>query len=202
MTNRINNKNELKIILIGNPSVGKTCIIHYYETGKFLDDIPITQGASFIKVAKECENKKYSLYFWDTLGNEKYRSLTGKFVKNSKIVILVYSIIDRKSFEDLDYWLDIVKENNGDDGYVLGVAANKNDLYQNATVSDEEGQEYAKKINAIFTKTSVKDAVGINELIDGLLKQYINTYKEDIEPDFTKLENNKDNNNHKKKKCC
>ena len=89
----------------------------------------------------------------------------------------MYSIVDRKSFENLDNWLNIVKENNGDDGYVIGVAANKNDLYKNATVTDKEGEKYAKKHNAIFKKTSVKDKVGIKELVEELVKEYLDLYK-------------------------
>ena len=57
-------KYELKVILLGDTEVGKTCFIHYYKTGKFLDDIPSTTGASFIKIKREFNNKKIALNFW------------------------------------------------------------------------------------------------------------------------------------------
>ena len=109
----------------------------------------------------------------DTAGQEKYRSITTKFIQNSKIVILVYSIIDRKSFENLDYWLNKVKDCIGSDGYVLGIAANKNDLYANAVVKDSEGKAFADKNKVIFAKTSVKENSGIEQLVEELVNKYV-----------------------------
>ena len=166
--------NEIKIIILGSVGVGKTCLITRYKTGKFLQHIPSTFGSNFVKIDKIINNKKYILNIWDTAGQEKYNSLTQTFTKNAKIVILVYSIIDKKSFLDLDNWLKLVKEGNGKKGYVLGVAANKWDLYLQSEVSDKKGKEYAKKINAIWKSTSAKEeSKGIEELISELTMEYI-----------------------------
>ena len=166
--------NEIKIIILGSVGVGKTCLITRYKTGKFLQHIPSTFGSNFVKIDKIINNKKYELNIWDTAGQEKYNSLTQTFTKNAKIVILVYSIIDKKSFLDLDNWLKLVKEGNGEKGYVLGVAANKWDLYLQSEVSDKKGKEYAKKINAIWKSTSAKEeSKGIEELISELTMEYI-----------------------------
>jgi small GTP-binding protein len=166
--------NEIKIIILGSVGVGKTCLITRYKTGKFLQHIPSTFGSNFVKIDKIINNKKYVLNIWDTAGQEKYNSLTQTFTKNAKIVILVYSIIDKKSFLDLDNWLKLVKEGNGEKGYVLGVAANKWDLYLQSEVSDKKGKEYAKKINAIWKSTSAKEeSKGIEELISELTMEYI-----------------------------
>ena len=165
---------EIKIIILGSVGVGKTCLITRYKTGKFLQHIPSTFGSNFVKIDKIINNKKYVLNIWDTAGQEKYNSLTQTFTKNAKIVILVYSIIDKKSFLDLDNWLKLVKEGNGEKGYVLGVAANKWDLYLQSEVSDKKGKEYAKKINAIWKSTSAKEeSKGIEELISELTMEYI-----------------------------
>ena len=167
-------QNEIKIIILGSVGVGKTCLITRYKTGKFLQHIPSTFGSNFVKIDKIINNKKYVLNIWDTAGQEKYNSLTQTFTKNAKIVILVYSIIDKKSFLDLDNWLKLVKEGNGEKGYVLGVAANKWDLYLQSEVSDKKGKEYAKKINAIWKSTSAKEeSKGIEELMSELTTEYI-----------------------------
>ena len=74
----------------------------------------------------------------------------------------------------MDNWLKLVKEGNGEKGYVLGVAANKWDLYLQSEVSDKKGKEYAKKINAIWKSTSAKEeSKGIEELISELTMEYI-----------------------------
>ena len=95
MSSQSSHKNELKIILVGNMSVGKTCIVHSYANGKFKEKVPPTLVSNFTNVIKEFNNQEYSLNIWDTEGQEKYNSLTKSFVKSAKIAILVYSIIDK-----------------------------------------------------------------------------------------------------------
>ena len=193
--------NQIKIIVVGSMAVGKTCLIAHYQTGKFLSEIPSTCGSSFVQIKKIIKGKKYTLNLWDTAGQEKYDSLTKIFAKNANIVILVYSIIDKKSFQSLNKWLKLVKEINGEDGYVLGVAANKSDLYKKSVVSDWQGQDYAKKIKAIWKSTSAKEEDrGIEELIDELLENYLKIQNNSTNQEYIKLSNNKDNN--KEGGCC
>ena len=196
--------NEIKIIILGSVGVGKTCLITRYKTGKFLQHIPSTFGSNFVKIDKIINNKKYVLNIWDTAGQEKYNSLTQTFTKNAKIVILVYSIIDKKSFLDLDNWLKLVKEGNGEKGYVLGVAANKWDLYLQSEVSDKKGKEYAKKINAIWKSTSAKEeSKGIEELISELTMEYIKIEESggNIRTESIRLDKNMASKD-KKRGCC
>ena len=114
---------------------------------------------------------------------------------------MVYSIIDKKSFQSLSKWLKLVKEINGEDGYVLGVAANKSDLYKKSVVSDWQGQDYAKKIKAIWKSTSAKEEDrGIEELIDELLENYLKIQNNSTNQEYIKLSSNKENN--KEEGCC
>ena len=185
--------NQIKIIVVGAMAVGKTCLIAHYQTGKFLKDIPSTCGSSFVPIKKVINGKKYTLNLWDTAGQEKYNSLTKIFAKNANIVILVYSIVDKKSFSALGKWLKLVKDINGEDGYVIGVAANKSDLYKEAVVSDSQGQDYAKKIKAIWKSTSAKEEdSGIEELIDKLLDNYLNGSTNTTNNEFIRLSKNKE----------
>jgi len=195
-------KNTIKIIVVGSMAVGKTCLITHYQTGKFLSEIPSTCGSSFVQKKKIINGIKYTLNLWDTAGQEKYNSLTKMFTKNANIIILVYSIVDKQSFLDLGKWLKLVKDINGEDGYIIGIAANKSDLYKNSVVSDSQGQEYARKIKAIWRSTSAKEEDrGINNLIDELVQIYIKMDKDNNNPQGLKLNNNKKN---KKREglCC
>ena len=194
--------NAIKIIVVGSMAVGKTCLIAHYQTGKFLSEIPSTCGSSFVQIKKTINGKKYTLNLWDTAGQEKYDSLTKIFAKNANIVILVYSIVDKKSFQALNKWLKLVKEINGEDGYALGVAANKSDLYKQSVVPDSQGQDYAKKIKAIWKSTSAKEEdKGIELLIDELLQIYLEMQTNNNNPEYIKL-NNKNENNKKEGGCC
>ena len=193
---------QIKIIVVGSMDVGKTSLIEHYQTGKFLSEIPSTCGSSFSQIKKVIKGKKYILNLWDTAGQEKYDSLIKIFAKNANIVILVYSIIDKKSFQSLNKWLKLVKEINGEDGYAIGVAANKSDLYKQSVVSDGQGQDYAKKIKAIWKSTSAKEEDrGIEELIDELLEIYLKIQNNNSNPNYIKLGNIRDNN-RREGKCC
>ena len=212
-------QNGIKVILLGSIGVGKTCIITRYNTGKFLKNAPSTRTANYVQITKIINNKKYVFNIWDTAGQEKYNSLTQTFAKNAKIVILVYSIVDKDSFAALDKWLELAKSANGSKGYSLGIAANKNDLYQENeknTIPDSKGKEYAKKIKAIWKSTSAKeDGQSIEDLMNELMEDYINN-KMDLNNTETSYrldstilskkekhgccKGNSDNNNIKKKR--
>ena len=121
----------------------------------------------------------------------------------NKLQIISDEIIDKQSFQDLGKWLKLVKENNGEDGYVIGIAANKSDLYKNSVVNDSQGQEFARKIKAIWKSTSAKEEDrGINILIDELVEMYVEMKKDNDNPNGLKLNNS--NNKSKKKEggCC
>ena len=165
---------ELKVIILGSIGVGKTSLITRYKTGKFFENTPSTLAPNYANIEKIINNKKYELNIWDTAGQEKFNSLTQSFIKDAKIVLIVYSIIDKKSFEDLDFWLNLVKQTIGDKGYSLAVIANKNDLYLESEISDKKGKNYAKKINALWASTSAKkDDKGIEELMNQLIIDFI-----------------------------
>ena len=163
----------IKLIIIGSVSVGKTSLLLRYATGKFQSSLKSTSTASYISKMKQVNNKLYEIRLWDTAGQEKYRSLTKIFLKDAKIALLVYAIDDENSFKDLDMWLNIVKEINNEN-IILGIAANKADLYEKAKISDQQGKKYAKKIGASWSSTSsLLDDNGIDGLVDKLLEKYL-----------------------------
>ena len=163
----------IKLIIIGSVSVGKTSLLTRYATGNFQSVTKSTSTASFISKIKEVNGKLYEIKLWDTAGQEKYRSLTKIFIKDAKMALLVYAIDDEGSFKDLDMWLNIVKDINNEN-IVLGIAANKADLYEKAKVTDEQGKKYAEKIGASWSSTSaLLDDNGIDGLVDDLLEKYL-----------------------------
>ena len=179
-------RTQIKVIVLGSVGVGKTSLITRYKSGKFLKNIPSTIGSTFVKIDKIFNKKKYTLNIWDTAGQERYQSLAQTYLKNAQIILLVYSITNKKSFEDLNTWLDLIRDKNGKDGYSLGIAANKSDLYDEMEVNNKKGEEFARKAKAIWKLTSAKaDNGGINELMEELLKNYI-----ELEERFSNINTN------------
>ena len=92
------------------------------------------------------------------------RSLNKFLYKDAHVVILVYDITRKESFNEIkDYWYEEVKE-NCPKNIILGLAGNKCDLCESEVVTEEEGKEFAEGMGAIFKLTSPKYKTGINDL--------------------------------------
>ena len=164
----------VKVVLLGEAGVGKTCIISQFISGVFDADTISSLSAQFI--TKTLEYKKYekSLKFeiWDTAGQERFRSLAKIFYKDAKVICLVYDITSKKSFEELkNFWYEQQTKLNVDGEPIFAVVGNKYDLYETTQV-DDEAKNFAKSIGAIFQYTSAKDASGINELFNNIGEKY------------------------------
>ena len=168
-------KKEIKIILLGESGVGKTCIIERYMNNKFNTDMASTlcSAYSIKKIVKD--NILYMVNICDTTGQEKYHSVTNLFVKGSNIVILVYSIDSIASFKNLEYWYTMVENNLKGEEYVLAVVGNKTDLIEEEIISEEDARRFANEKGAYFQLVSAKeDPEGINKLFELLLNKIIN----------------------------
>ena len=201
-------ENSIKVILIGMSGTGKTNIIKALMDNPFQEESQSTLSSSFIAKNVTIEKKKYQVELWDTAGQEKYRSLTKIFIVFSKIVIFVYDITQRKTFEDLDFWVETAKESLGDSP-IYALFGNKKDLYLNEQVEESEGEKKANEIGAIFKLTSAKnERENLNEYLEELIKMYIkkaqSNDKESVESTHREQSFALTLNKKKKKKagCC
>ena len=172
----IEEKNRIKLILLGDVGVGKSAIIQRFYDNTFEENILTTFNSSFLEKEVTIKGKKVVLEIWDTVGQEQYRSMTQLFVKNSKIIILVYNVTRMKTFESLNYWYDFINKELGSN-IVLGLAGNKTDLIfednYEEEVSPEKGKEFAEKIGASFALVSAKESGNeIKVLFYELLTKY------------------------------
>ena len=166
---KTNASNPYKVVLLGESGVGKTCIIAQFTSGTFDANTVTSLTAQFIRKTMEfADNKNITFDIWDTAGQEKYRSLAKIFYKDAKAIVLVYDITSKDSFVQMkEYWYEQIKQ-QGNKDVIIAVAANKGDLYEKRVISNEEGEEFAKQIGAIFATTSAKDDSGILELFQNL----------------------------------
>ena len=165
----------LKVVLLGESGVGKTCIINKFTSGIFDPEVVTSLSAQFISKSIEFKEINQTIKFdiWDTAGQEKFRSLAKIFYKDAKVICLCYDITSRKSFNELkDYWYEQQVKLNSDGQPIFAVVANKIDLYETQQVSDEEGKAFAREINGIFQATSAKSDAGISNLFEKKKKKY------------------------------
>ena len=199
----------IKITLLGNPGVGKTCIISKYVDDTFEEGGESTIGANFMEKVIKRGDKEVLLNIWDTAGQEKFRSMGKHFYKDSYVVCFVYDITNQESLDSLKtiWYQDLQKY--GEKYTVLAVVGNKSDLYEAETIANEDqAKAFAKEINATFILTSAKTGDGIEKLFNTLADQYLSPECAPKAEEMIKKRgpsfsiNDKDRKDDGKKKCC
>jgi small GTP-binding protein len=157
-------KNEeiIKIMILGNYSVGKTSFLIRFTKNKFDETYLATIGIDYIYRIINIENKLYKLMFYDTAGEEKYKSIPKNHIKNVQGIILMYDITNKKSFDSIIDWISDVKEIKGEN-FPMILVGNKIDLNESREVTEEMGYELAEKNQIEFFETSNKDGTNIQE---------------------------------------
>jgi len=202
-----------KLIVVGNPSVGKSCLSLQGTTGKFEDSYVATVGFDFYSFFAKIDNQLIRLQIWDTCGQEGYRSLVQNFYRGTALAILVYAINDIKSFNDVQQWVKQLKAYSNPDVKMF-LVGNKNDLENERKISEEEGRKCCKDLDFYcFYETSAKTGFNSKEVFIKAVKLlYINYRKYNSgQPaaDASKKSGNKklgkellDKERKKKKECC
>ena len=164
-----------KVVFLGSSGVGKTILINRYFN-KFCGGEPGTScSASFQEKKIEYNGKQYLFNIWDTPGSEKYRGLVKIFLKDVKIIVLVYDITVKDTFLDLQYWLDFILERAPNAFLIL--VGNKSDLYLNRKIKESDGSKFAKVINAEFSEIGNDYLDEWNQFLDNALLKYIKIEK-------------------------
>lgn len=170
-----------KVCFLGNSGVGKTCLLNRKTKDTFDENSLSTMGANYSLVSQMVNGSKVVLDCWDTAGQEKYRSLGRMFYADAHIVILVYDISSKESFEDIkNIWLKEVAD-NCEEGIMKIICANKFDLYEDEEIKEEDGREFAKQNGAEFCPTSAKSGEGVQKLFETAAKLFYERNKVSIE---------------------
>ena len=199
----------IKVVLLGESGVGKTNLIRVSMGKPFDKNENSTISSSYYENDIVVKDKKYLYCLWDTAGQEVYRSLNKIFIKESKVIIIVFAINSKESFEQIDFWLNYTKDILGSDNYIFGLVGNKSDLYEDQAISEQTINKKAEEMQVKYKITSAAtDAVGFKDFLDELLKDYINKYNpQEIEkPNSFKISEDKEGeegtDKKKKKNCC
>ena len=198
---------KYKLIFLGDQSVGKTCILNRYVNNEFTENYQATIGLDFQSKNINIGNQDINILFYDTAGQEKFRSLIPLYTRDAKIILLVYDISCKESFIHLSDWLQELTNVNKDE-VIFALVGNKNDLKDSRQVTLEEGQKFAEENNFIFQEISAKENVGFSDLFDNKIFNEIkikfkpegqqpNSEKNDIV-----LNNEEKQEKTKKRKCC
>ena len=168
-----NENNKIKIVLVGEVATGKTSLINAYLGESFKKDLASTITPSVSQRKIKIRNNEYLVNIWDTVGQEQYRSLTKIFIKGSHVVIFVYDITNKETFNSLDFWVKSVEQFLGKEP-IFGIVGNKTDLFEKQVVEREKGEKFAKENGALFLETSAKDdAKGFRKFVHELIEEFL-----------------------------
>ena len=190
----------IKILLLGDTTVGKTNIINMFIDKVFNQNYMTTSGMDIKNASLEIQNKKLKVQLWDTCGQEKYKSITKTLFLKVQGILAVYDITNVESFTNLKNWINTIKEDGNQ--MKMMIVGNKSDLDAQRAVKKEEAIKYAQEEKIDYIETSCKTGENIKEAIDDLAEQIYNKFSGN---DLDK-ENNINLNEEKKeqeiKKCC
>ena len=165
-----------KILLLGDSGVGKSSLLLRYTKNEFISDMRSTIGVEFALKYITIDNYQLKIQIWDTAGMERYRSITNAYYKGAKGVIVLYDICRKKSFENVDKWIDDFKSKADDDAVII-LIGNKSDLDDKREVSKEEGESKAQMNKFAFMETSAKDNNNVQKAFETLFSEIVKIYK-------------------------
>ena len=165
-----------KVLIVGDPGVGKSSLLVRYCDDKFSESTSSTIGVDFRTKVVTLRDKRIKLSIWDTAGQEKFRTLTSSYYRNAHGVILMYDATNRESFDHMTYWLDQVKSQCTYPEVVAMLIAGKLDYPKSLIkISRTEGEIFAVEHSMLFEETSSKSNSKVDlcfeELVLNMLDQ-------------------------------
>ena len=168
----------IKIGMLGDSAVGKTAICQTYMNIEFSDKILSTIGVDKLESIVKLKNgKEIKLIIWDTAGQERFHSIALKSIKTVHAVAIVFDLTKRETFNNINTWLDDIKENLND--VCIVIFGNKCDLdKQDWQVTNDEIQRFVDEKKLQYFETSAKDNVGIKEGFESLANSAYEKWEE------------------------
>ena len=180
-----------KVIVIGMFGVGKTSITHSLMNNEVDEEYSPTMSLEIKNIQAKVNDKIIQIQIWDSCGNDKLAQQMPNLFKNVYISILVYAINNKKSFEELNNWYNLLKERSYD--HIIFLIGNKSDLEKEREVIIDDAETFKNNYDniKIFFETSALNHENMNKLLDNF---FISIYEKEINDE------NKINNDIKERK--
>jgi len=164
----------LKIILVGDSGVGKSCLLKSFMGDPFKGDYTSTIGVDFEIKPVVIENKTVNLQIWDTAGQERFRTITTSYYRSADAILLVFDLTDDKTFRNLEAWMEDVRLYAQRNVEIM-LIGNKVDLQQERIVEYKEAKAYADKNNFQYLETSAKKKMNVDKAFHKLAQSVVSS---------------------------
>jgi small GTP-binding protein len=160
-------KNAYSTIVIGDAKVGKSCLIKRAVEDKFNDAYSPTVGIDLDRY----EDNGMKITMWDTSGDERFKTITISYYRNTSGIVLCYDITNRESFNNIGKWLKNVEENHPNPDTVAYIlVGTKSDLEKERQVTYDEGLKVAVSRDIPFIEISAKTNKNITKCMDTIIQ--------------------------------
>lgn len=167
---------EFKVVLLGNPSVGKTSIVNRYLSQKFTNEYQVTIGSTFQqKLVTLPSGGTVKLDIWDTGGQERFRALLPLYYRDASAALIVFDVTDIESFEQCKFWVSEVQREQPSCKILL--VGNKIDRLDAIKVEENTANSYAHQCQMTYVQTSAKSGMGIDGLFETVAGEVTKTGK-------------------------
>ncbi|CAD7969720.1 unnamed protein product [Amoebophrya sp. A120] len=167
---------HFKLVLLGDASVGKSCLVVRFAKEEFYENQEPTIGAAFMTQTVELEKPKALVKFeiWDTAGQERYRSLAPMYYRGAAAAVIVYDVTSRESFDGARSWVQELQGMAAQESLVIALCGNKVDLVEAnfpRQVEQEVARSYAQEMGILFLETSAKSGKNVKEVFMEIAKR-------------------------------
>ena len=169
---------EYKIILVGDPGVGKTSILTKFVTNEFQSVYSSTIGVDFKLKDIYVNNNCARLKIWDTCGQEKFRAITRQYFKNSNGVFIVFDLTNKDTIKRLNVWMKDINDNITNDFFVF-LIGNKVDIKDRDISISEEAKQFANNQKINYYEVSAKTGSGIYNVFEKMANKLVSKDKMD-----------------------
>jgi len=152
----------IKLLLIGDSGVGKSCLLLRFSDDSFTTSFITTIGIDFKIRTLELDGKRIKLQIWDTAGQERFRTITTAYYRGAMGILLVYDVTDESSFNNIRLWIKNIEQNASDNVNKL-LIGNKCDMSDKKVVDTGRGQKLADEYRIKFFETSAKNNINVEQ---------------------------------------
>ena len=136
-----------RVVVAGEPTVGKTCLVNQAVSQHFNHQYMMTQGCEYhvkeVQLDEKDTYRRVELHCIDIAGQNIFKEITFELLGKANLVMLVYDVTNPDTFHLLRQWYEGVKQQNNGKQLSGVVVANKTDLENSAQVGPQDGAAFA-----------------------------------------------------------